>query len=273
MRTPRGRPDLRLAESYIPAAITYSKGIFYTLLCLIARFTRWPLVPPLVVLYYDHTLWTSAFMDSSSICLDIVMGTLFMLNLQPAAHYLAAWAGLMFWSLLGACHIVLWPHHRQNLAVAMGHLAVPTASLACVLPNTTSSTAETLPQWPFMCRSGIYLLLLIIDIYTMRPPTQRERDRVGMMRYGAVLFAPTVAVLLVCVLIAGIGQTVRLYYPIDNAAASLLPIAYEHKTQEHNKQEHNKQEHKNTTNAIDALDFQEAFKLAKLQSMDGKNSR
>lgn len=270
MRTPRSRPDLRLAESYIPAAVTYSKGMLYTLVCLLARLTRWPLVPPLVALYYDHTLWTSSFMDSSSVCLDVVVSTLFMLNLQPAANHLVAWAGLVFWSLLGACHIMLWPNHKQNLAIAIGHMVIPTAGFACVLPNATSSSTEPSrsdPQWPFICRSSVFLLLVIVDIYTMRPPTQRERDRIGMMRYGAVLFSPTVAPLCMCTLILVAAQAIRLYYPPDNI--SILPTTiFEHKPE--HKPEH-KLEHK--PSSLDALDFQEAFKLAKLQSMDGKNSR
>ena len=206
-------------------------------------------------------------MDSSSVCLDVVMGTLFMLNLQPAANPWVAGSGLLGWSLLGACHIVLWPNHKQNVAIAIGQLVLPTAGLACVLPNATSCLTErSEPQWPFMCRSGIYLLLLTIDVYTMRPPTQRERDRVGMMRYGAVLFAPTVAVMCVCVLVLVAAQSVRLYYPPENN--STLPITYEHKPE--HKLEH-KLEHK--PSSLDALDFQEAFRLAKLQSMDGKSSR
>ena len=38
--------------------------------------------------------------------------------------------------------------------------------------------------------TGLYVLLAIVDIYALRHPTQKESDRVCLLRYGSTLVAP-----------------------------------------------------------------------------------
>jgi hypothetical protein len=275
-------------------------------ICLLTKLNvRWPLIPPLVALYYDHTLWPSLFIDSSSICVDVVAGTIVALKLQQelaAASVVVAWVGLVLWSALGACHIALCPQNmqqHQSVLTTLGHMVVPTAGLVSVLPTTTTNSSAVVEQpiyyWPFMCRSTAYLLLVTVDVYTLRPPTQRERDRIGMLRYGAVLFAPNVAQLCVCCLGLAVAQIAKLYYYHHDSEQQQLPtLASPHNNKHSVKAVHhhgiklslgggedrcnnklvmcgNNNNNSSNTN-VDALNFEEAFKLAKLQFMDGKSS-
>lgn len=303
MRTPRGRPDLRLAESYVPAALTFSKGLCYTLaLCLLSKWMhKWGWIPPLLVLFYDHVFWplsfhAFAFLDSTSICVDVVAGTIVSLLREQEATHPLNWIGLLLWSLVGACHTLLWPqkHEIPYVLCMLLNLVVPAAGIACVLYATNLSTNNaTQGLSPFLLRSTLYLVLVMIDAYTLRAPTQRERDKVGVLRYGAILLAPTVAMLSICSGICTLAQMARLY---SSSPSSWMVGANE------------VVEHPPTTstipskfsllqpnclksmevaaplpsscsisimqqsNSVDKLDFHEAFRLAKLQYKDGKNS-
>ena len=319
MRAPRAKPDLRLAESYIPAAVTCVKGVLYTAaVCFLSRLkTPFALVPPLVVLYYDHLLWWSptAFMDSTSVCTDIVAGTILMTMQNAGGGSREIWAGLMAWSLLAAGHIYVGKegarhlfagNNNHNQAVMLLVHVVPILCLSVLLishssaaprpdalfyyqNNNNNATQDEqpppAPQWPFYCRSAVFLLLVIVDTYTLRPPTQRERDRVCMLRYGAVLFAPVVAPLGICAALLGGAQIARHYYGGHDAVceapptspraprrpmhytpaatASILSVA----NTAHNNTEPAFMTATHSSSSVDSLDVHEAFRLAKLQYM------
>ena len=258
-RTPRGKPDLRLAESYIPAAVTWMKGMLYTsALCIMAsRYpsSRWAIMLPIISLYYDHLWWAPSFIDSSSVCTDIVIGTILMQQNgggggrwdKECVHGMICWFVLIVWSVGGSIHIYVsdasWPKSQHSAAYSYYyyHMCSHILPIGCLVfllnhmpmiimfipPSPTSNNMtmlaaadessiiqwqQPLIMWPFYCRSACYLWFVIIDSYTLRPPTQREKDRIGMVRYGSLLMSPASLPLLACTFILGIAQISRLYY-------------------------------------------------------------
>ena len=233
-RTPRGRPDLRLAESYIPAAFTWVKGMIYTAaLCILTRVAHrwWALALPLLSLYYDHLWWSPTFMDSTSVCVDVVMATVVMQTRQVHNKDSTQWCWMVLigWSIGGCIHIYFGdakvPHYYHLCSHVMPIASLLTLSFMMhggpyygeqqqpeINYNiTTATTGRPDPQWLFYCRSAAYLILMIVDAYTLRPPTQRERDRMGLVRYGAVLFCP-IFPLCVSFLFLLATQSSRLYH-------------------------------------------------------------
>ena len=257
LRTPRGRPDLKLAESYIPAAITFFKGVLYSIgVCWFWRQqSRWSLIPPIVMLYYDNVWPTSTFLDSTSLCVDVVAGTLVELMRIQEYNGMMTWIGLVLWAVIGAAHLMFWPANQDgSLLVAIG----PILGM-CLMATAGSSTEGIEGYWPFACRASLYLLLSIIDIYALRPPMQRERDKVCMLRYGSILVAPMIPSFLVCGGIGIAGQVFRLYcehggFEYTSAELSAITVIAPPRS------------------TVDNLAFEEAFRLAKLQYQDGKSS-
>jgi hypothetical protein len=276
-----------LAESYVPAVITLSKGLLYTCaLCLVWRMNstmlKWT---PLIMLYYDHLLWPSgAFIDSTSLCTDVVAGTLLTMMLAGGEQHPLVWGGVIGWSVVGAGHVIM-PFVSNHMLV---HIVVPVAGLLCVLssPPTTLLMMNSLMLWPFMVRSLFFLLLSIIDSYALRPPTQRERDRVCLMRYGGTLLAPMVPCFLVCVGLLATAQATRLYQQAittedfcgSNAALyhpSSTTNVTTHKPSGLRSMEEGKPKavkvpnnSAGPSNDVNSLDVNEAFRLAKLQYME-----
>jgi hypothetical protein len=322
-RTPRAKPDLRLAESYIPAMMTVSKGILYTgLLCWIHKWTRgmgmmsvWATMVPIVMLYYDHLLWWSAstFIDSTSLCTDLVASTLVMQGGRLDDMGQECWFGLGVWVVGGAVHIMyaseVWKNVPNAHAVTMATwLALPAGCLLTMLKmvwkqgkwqeasnRMLMSNASAIPgegamedlasPWLFLCRSIAYLLLVMVDVYTLRPPTQREKDRVSMLRYGVVLFCP-MKQLLVCMVALSVAQGTKVFYLVkgqegilthdmpakENGAAPKLTFGKGCHMQPHYAKAtaaHDGQDAVCITN-VDSLDVNEAFRLAKMQYMNGR---
>jgi hypothetical protein len=280
MRTPRARPDLKLAESYVPAAITFAKGLLYTCaLCMLWRLNvnniQWA---QLIMLYYDHLLWPSGtFIDSTSLCTDVVGGTLFMILFVGGTTPLV-WGGVIGWAVLGAGHVVM-PFVINHMLV---HMAVPVAALTCVLLSPPQPSAPPLLLWPYMLRSALFLLLSIIDSYALRPPTQRERDRVCLMRYGATLFAPMVPCLLVCAGLLVAAQATRIYqqaisnmddfnHTTTTSTPTIIKTPAGLRNLEEGKQRAVKMAPAILSNDVNSLDVNEAFRLAKLQYMENRS--
>ena len=292
MRTPRGRPDLRLAESYLPAALTLGKGLGYTCaLCVLTKWvTKWGWVPPLMLLYYDHMFWplschAFAFLDSTSICVDVVAGTMLSLMMRGGEGLVMMQGiALVVWSVLGACHILLWSQQHEHVVLTrLGNMVVITAGVGSVLFASPQAAEGVLVVSAFVFRSTVYLLLVMIDAYTLRGPTQRERDKVGALRYGAILLAPSLTWVLVCCVCSVLAQAVRLFYLSDNTHPPSEPDAKGSKPQhlslknaEEGKASNYFAAYHTTTapmsSAVDSLDINEAFRLAKLQYKDAKSN-
>jgi hypothetical protein len=324
MRTPRARPDLRLAESYIPGVVAWVKGIAYTSLCLLVQYGNIEVgydgagkllmlrALPLVILYYDHIIYSSLltanpFVDGTAVATDVIAGTIAaqFAHLDYSCTSVWCWLIPLIWAGLGACHVYNgdWfiPRGLNHIITACCVLfmflfskGVPhTASSPPHLSNATTliaipMTSPTSSITPYYARAASYLSLVVIDAYMLRPPLQREKDRVGLLRYGALLFAPIIP-LIACVLILVGVQVTKIYLEM-----SALPAAQEHHSQlpHHNQTTSVQQQQPKSAakplgfqhhfpvatqraaapNSVDALDVQEAFRLAKLHYMDGKAS-
>ena len=243
-------------------------------------------------------------MDSTSLCVDVVAGTVVALMLRQQEINALIWLGLVGWSLLGAAHTLL-PHNNNSPLATLVHISVPVGGLVCIwagtsrnvlLYNNNNSGNETmttialsggkeLAQWPFVCRSTLYLLLSIVDAYALRSPTQREKDRVCVMRYGALLLAPMVPAFLLCCSLLVISQAVRVYQETHlHSLFSTEPNNHQATTMQQPKMlEEGFMQLKcftktavvpssNAMVGVDHLGFDEAFRMAKMQYMDGKSS-
>ena len=125
-RTQKLRPDLRLAESYIPAVFTAIKVLVYVTACVITYGKGYALAAlPLICLYYDHLFMASQvfhqhsyhyyvsiinFIDSTSIVADVVAGTFATLYCYCCNGYnnssgSICWMVAGIWAFLGCCHI------------------------------------------------------------------------------------------------------------------------------------------------------------------------
>lgn len=317
MRTPRARPDLRLAESYIPGAVAWIKGIGYTSLCLLVQYGNIEVgydgvgkllmlrALPLVILYYDHIIYssimtTNPYVDGTAVATDVIAGTIAaqFAHLDYSCTSVWCWLIPLIWAGLGACHIY---NGDWFIPRGLNH----TITACCVLfmflfskgiphhhhsSNSTISTtiggAVATSITPYYARAASYLSLVIIDAYMIRPPLQREKDRVGLLRYGALLFAPIIP-LIACVLILTGVQVTKIYQEMSSTTL-------DHPTPIQNTSSSQQQQPKPSVktpiqasfqhhfpvatprviapNSVDALDVQEAFRLAKLHYMDGKAS-
>ena len=288
MRTPRKRPDLRLAESYVPAALTLLKGLVYTsVLCVLLKWNaQWGWLPPLMLLYYDHMFWplsfhAFAYLDSSSICGDVVGGTMISWMMRGGV----VWKQnviLVIWMLLGACHILLWPQLHDPLPymiTGLGNMLITMGAVCGVVYCTATENSE--PSGlisPFIFRSTLYLLLVMIDAYTLRGPVQRERDKMGVLRYGALLLAPSIMLVILCCLFGIAAQAIRLFYLLERTSmaetepkASKAPLPLPSCSLRY-VEEGKSRATASSNNSVDSLDINEAFRLAKLQYKDVNKS-
>lgn len=310
MRTPRSRPDLRLAESYVPGVIAWVRGIIYTSLCLLVQYGNIEVgydgagrllmlrALPLVILYYDHIICSSlfganTFVDCTAVATDVIAGTIAaqFAHLDYSCTSMWCWLIPLLWAVSGAGHI-----YNGDIIVPRGLSHIITASLVLLMflfskgppfvhiINNATATASLVVASPgiapYYARAASYLSFVVIDAYMLRPPLQREKDRIGLLRYGSVLFAP-IAPLLACAFILLGVQVVKIYVdtmsapqqqpqntqqiktpaiPVPKAFTSQPPI------------QHFPVTHRAAPTAVDALDVQEAFRLAKLHYMDGKAS-
>ena len=324
MRTPRTRPDLRLAESYIPAVVALIKGLLYVTACLlIPIFLGWQYAYiPLIALYYDHLIFTSSFIDSTSITTDVVASTMAIQtnSLDSSCYSWICWIITFFWCVLGIHHIytrdafnhnnnvsgsylipkplahsmvtcfivtIFWVANNNSISNSKGTLQIINNSSA---NNNNKATiiANSGTLLPFYVRTIAYLSLFIVDAYNLRPPLQREKDRIGMLRYGSVLFSPVFMCLLytailICTQIACIYQHQQRIEPLPTNANVARDSNLYHtnnnnilhacnQTTSSSVSNINNCINTKNINSVDSLDVQEAFRLAKLQYLDGKAS-
>ena len=273
--------DLRLAESYVPAALVSVKVGAYVTLCLMLHHYNGPTAAalPVVLLYYDHLLFSinsniyylSSFLDSTAVVTDVVGGTLAMLqlgnayssskynnyynnnplgtpdntqantntnnnnNIIPANNSIAAAAAAAWVLVVAATHIGgYWTSSFLFGHAVVASLAMIMLSFSASIPSSTAAAAAAataafaLPptmltntslvnnlnilarnglssstlNFHFAARTAAYLFFCLLDAYLLRPPTQLETDRISMLRYGVVLFVPSMTMLAVsgCIL-------------------------------------------------------------------------
>jgi len=314
MRTPRARPDLRLAENYIPGVVAWIKGILYTSLCLLVQYGNIEgagdggagkllmlRALPLVILYYDHLLIynfaANSFVDSTAVATDVIAATIAsqFAHLDYSCTSMWCWLIPLLWAVLGAGHIyfgdVIIPRGIGHATTAILVLSMFIFSKGVSPPNTAFHNYNNHTHYqsvnnngvgigPYYARAASYLCFVIIDAYTLRSPLQREKDRIGLLRYGSTLFAPIIP-LMICILILIGFQITKIYIEFSNSSLSSSSVSQPLSNQQQQLQQQHPQQIINSTaikqfsqrlNVGDALDVQEAFRLAKLQYMDGKAS-
>ena len=198
----RHRPDLRLAESYIPAALLVLKNTFYTLIVPVFLNTSESLQPTVIsifmcILYVDHIyflLQGHTFLDTTAVAVDIMTSTLYML-LSSRLCYFWCFVILGSWGLTSISYILvintkltLHDMHRRIV-----HLVTFIFFISFVSLHSSGGVIwiedNAAASLHFFSRSLFYTILVLIDAYFIRPPFLQEIDRYFMCKFGAVLFA------------------------------------------------------------------------------------
>ena len=218
----RTKPDLRLAESYIPALILCLKCMGYSAIAPIILLMQWKITILSItffgfLLYVDHIYFVipnMLFIDTTAISLDILGSTLLVMVmslLRPCTQYqcqgiLALWTfcsalfgmvpfqvpkpWLHLLTLLFLLTFIyfdlgqpLFIHHYQSNN--NNNINIHNISILIAtapLPMNYSSLS-------FYARTSFYTFLVLIDIYLFRPLFQQENERMLFCKYGPVLLA------------------------------------------------------------------------------------
>jgi len=284
-RVPRFRPDLSLAESYIPGVFTMVKGMFYTCLCVLVQYGTHMhysqvltlRLLPILCIYYDHLVMDrfhskalTWFIDNTSLSLDVLIGTLAsqISHIDISCTSYLCCAIIIAWCFLGS----VFMHIPENiLSYNMGHPIVCICILCTVLvsehynmhhaiPNLNSTSmriyehgmhAHTDYVLPCLIRSFMYLSFSIVDAYTIRTPFQREKDRICMLKYGSILFSSMSVVWLTgCIIFLSMG------YRLFNITPSAPKPNTQHDCEESPNINENKQQLKVHSNHLLHANFQ-----------------
>jgi len=299
-RMPRPPLDLKLAESYIPAAITMIKVLCYVCLCVVLHHSSRAalLCVPAVLLYYDHLMLpTPSFIDTTAVSTDVVAGTIATLvhfnNNNNNNSSLAARPNNA--NNMGLASLAIWVFLLAGVHISGLFLIPPlvgyAATGALVMSSLLLSYPEESPYYHVFFRAIAYLVLSLIDIYTLRGPMRRETDRINLLRYGAVLFAqsmyvlfPSILVLLALILssINGWLPTLERTPPADKtdgeddedgsehvAVDITSSVVVEEEDEDDAEEEADDDEPlaKLISSPSDIMDLNEAFRLAKAQHM------
>ena len=119
-RKARQKPDLRLAESYIPAVVTWIKGLAYTCIVPVVVYGGgerriWRGGAFVLALYMDHMYVSPGrgFLDSTAVAADITAGCIALMLLQMEGCLLCQ-VGAGSWAALGALHVAVPDGWRSN---------------------------------------------------------------------------------------------------------------------------------------------------------------
>lgn len=192
-------PDLRLAESYIPGAVLWFKGLLYAAAAPAVLFGG-DLGPHyafcfLLVLQLDHVYasWPGSFLDSTSVAGDVFGCTLLAVVLR-FDHSACPWCALpaVVWLLLGVAHLH-WRAFPRPLAHALSACCAAAAVLTTPLrpfPLAHQQGAAVALLAPFLVRALLYMLLVLADAYLLPQHIAHCSDRLNLVRYGSVLLSP-----------------------------------------------------------------------------------
>lgn len=226
------RPDLKLAETYLPAAICVSKCmcIYCFVGPVLAFFTHagvrlCVVTAILLCLYYDHLYPSSVgqqrFVDTNALCVDVVAGTLLAYMLQLDALGLHATLAVanattcVLWAIGGAAHVYLGKDRLLSAPATHGLTSAAIMLVTLATANACHFTACITAQhagyaFGAHVRGALYLALCLVDSYALKPVWQRESERLHVLRYGSVLLVHCTYGLPVCVLALGASQVAKL---------------------------------------------------------------
>jgi hypothetical protein len=289
----RQKPDLRLAESYIPAALLTLKICFYTTMIPLVLFTQSRFSIMIIslytiVLYFDHiylVFTKNPFIDSTAVCLDILASNILCLVFPKNAQALFPTIIFVIWGICGSIYIAVIPSqktssrefyrfctHIVTVLIFVSLLSTDaTAGEPLVITNSTAIiiTVTDTSQY-YWIRNMCYTLLVLVDSYTFRPLFQQESERVFLCKYGAVLFSPWY-LSLILTLCFSVVQGLKVFRIIDMDLEGQFMGYNIDMYDESNKLTGNDTtscaEFKHTEDGCDVskLDVMEAFRMAKQQ--------
>ena len=301
-RHARGKPDLRLAESYVPALVLYLKCMGYTCIAPIILLMQWKVTVISVtafalLLYVDHLYLSHGmgFIDTTAICLDVFGSTLLMLAislLRPCSQQCQA--VLALWTILGFAYLLVSPNvprpivHVCAFTLALLFIYADTGALTPILMlPQMNQTLLPVPSPPghvaFLSRTLLYVTLALVDIYLFRPLFQQENERLLFCKYAPVLLGSW-PWYVIFGLFLGTAQLTKHWRLLDSrpgAAPSSLSVSAAHHNHHHHAQESAVASSSSSlfapissssSTSIQDLDIMEAFRLAKEQHMGGKGA-
>ena len=279
-RHARGKPDLRLAESYIPALVLYIKCLGYTTIAPIILLMQWKLTVLCVtafalLLYVDHLYLSHgmAFIDTTALCLDVFGSTLLMLAislLRPCSQQCQAILAL--WTLLGAAYLLLGSTYvPRPLAHACAFILALFFIYADSSTSSSSSVTSTNPlplitmlnqtaassgsaaaptttlHVSFISRTMLYVTLALVDIYLFRPLFQQENERLLFCKYAPVLLGSWPWYLCFGFML-GTAQLAKHWHVLDKSSSSSTSssIGGGHYNTNNNHHHHHHHHHHNT---------------------------
>lgn len=265
------KPDLRLAESYIPAVLLFCKSFFYTSMVPIAlamdkSFFLLVITMFLLVLYVDHLYLvlphhSNSFLDTTAVCLDIVASNLFMLLwIEHEAQALTMHMTLVLfaWCLGGIIHSFIVFHDTKTVGrrITLHFIAFFFCLLFALLfcldlqgqhavasVQTNHTTIQDQPHKRvqsihFFLRCVMYNVLVLVEAYTFRPTMQLENERYFFCKYGALLLSQwQVGVAIFFILLA--AQILKLTQSIECG----VPEGTEEAMMDNNNNNNNHQKH------------------------------
>jgi hypothetical protein len=208
MSQSRHKLDLRLAESYIPAALMLFKVLFYSFMVLFVLNISYDFHPIifsvfLFILYVDHIHFSTylvTFLDTTAISLDVMISIIFMLSCKQNCFFwclviLGLW-GITSISYILVINVNLIKHdmHCKIVHIVTFTYFISFVSLLCSKYNGEMTSFfffnNSSQSCHFFLRNILYSVLILCDSYSIRPHFQLETDRYFMCKYGSVLFAP-----------------------------------------------------------------------------------
>lgn len=254
------KPDLRLAESYIPAALLMIKGIFYTLMVPLAlaiheSFILFIITVFLLVLYVDHlylVLPNANFIDTTALCLDIMASNLCMLFIADDAQGVSMNTTLVLfvWCIGCIIHAYAAIHDKKIRTLTLHCMAfffsLLFALLSCLdsrsasfhyAPGNTTimapAPAKRIQSIHFFFRCIMYIVLVLVEAYTFRPIMQHENERHFFCKYGALLLsqwqvAAAIFLILLASQILKISHTMECAGDADGAEEGTLEKSNSH---------------------------------------------
>jgi hypothetical protein len=210
MSQSRQKLDLRLAESYIPAALMLFKVFFYSFMVLFVLNISDDFHPVIIsiflfILYVDHIYFSTysiAFLDTTAISLDVMISMIFMLSCKQNCFFwclviLGLWGiTSMSYILVINANLIKHDMHCKIVHIVTFIYFISFVSLLCSKYNGEMTSLfffdnhNSSQTCHFFLRNILYIVLILCDSYSIRPPFQLETDRYFMCKYGSVLFAP-----------------------------------------------------------------------------------
>jgi len=260
----RKKPDLRLAESYIPALMVCIKNMGYTSIAPIILLMQWKTTIVSVVafssiLYLDHIYLVMPgmlFIDTTAISLDVFGATLLVMVMSLLRPCGQQCQGILAcWTLCTALHFILVQYnipqfciHLLTVAFVMAFIYADLQPGSMPILQNATGTVHITHSISFYGRTACYTSLSLVDAYLFRPLFQQENERFMFCKYGPVLLASWPWFMVFWIFLSGV-QIFRVLTVSSASSPAIIATGGA---------------------AVQDLDVLEAFRLAKQQHMGSK---